>query len=162
MMRQRFLGIGRAFARSVSGNAAVETAVVLPVFLLMVFGIMEFGRAYWIWNTVQLAVGDANRYAMVFNTKSCPTSNPTGYGPASSCCQNTLANCAVTYAKSHLYDVPSSAVTVTATTGTTTTSNGATISTLTISGSYTFDFIVPNLLPFGPFTLTTQSTVPLI
>ncbi len=57
-MRKRFLKDGR-------GSAAVETAMVLPLFLLMVFGFFEFGRIYWIQSTMNNAVTAAGRYAML-------------------------------------------------------------------------------------------------
>lgn len=36
-----------------SGTAAVETAVVLPVYILLVFGIIEFGHAHMVVNLLQ-------------------------------------------------------------------------------------------------------------
>ena len=37
-------GLIRRWRRSVSGTTAIEMAIVLPVFLAMVMGIIEFGR----------------------------------------------------------------------------------------------------------------------
>ncbi|SCB24179.1 TadE/TadG family type IV pilus assembly protein [Rhizobium hainanense] len=37
----------RKFWRSHEGASAVEFAMVMPLFLLMLFGIMEFGRLFW-------------------------------------------------------------------------------------------------------------------
>ncbi|MDE3038604.1 MAG: pilus assembly protein, partial [Pseudomonadota bacterium] len=48
-----------------TGAATVEMALVLPVFLLLVLGIMEFGRAYWTLNSMQIAIDEAGRYAMI-------------------------------------------------------------------------------------------------
>ncbi|MDP1653416.1 MAG: TadE/TadG family type IV pilus assembly protein [Rhodocyclaceae bacterium] len=47
------------------GVAAVEFAILLPVLLLIVFGITEFGRALYSYNTLVKSVRDAARYAMI-------------------------------------------------------------------------------------------------
>ena len=47
------------------GAAAVEFAIVLPVFLLLVLGTMEFGRLYWIQVTLQDGADTAARAAMI-------------------------------------------------------------------------------------------------
>jgi hypothetical protein len=44
------------------GVAAVEFAILLPVLLLIVFGITEFGRALYYYNTIVKATRDAARY----------------------------------------------------------------------------------------------------
>ena len=44
------------------GVAAVEFAILLPVLLLIVFGITEFGRALYNYNTLVKAARDAARY----------------------------------------------------------------------------------------------------
>lgn len=44
------------------GVAAVEFAILLPVLLLIVFGITEFGRALYAYNTLVKATRDAARY----------------------------------------------------------------------------------------------------
>lgn len=51
----------RGFFRDRSGVAAIEMALVLPVFLMIVFGIIEFGRALKTWNEVDHALGRAVR-----------------------------------------------------------------------------------------------------
>lgn len=45
-----------------SGAAAVEFALVVPLLLLLVFGIVEFGRAYNAQVTLQHAVREGARY----------------------------------------------------------------------------------------------------
>lgn len=47
------------------GATAVEFAVAVPVFLALVFGTIEFGRYFWVRNTIQFAAEEAARYAMV-------------------------------------------------------------------------------------------------
>jgi Flp pilus assembly protein TadG len=47
------------------GVAAVEFAILLPVLLFIVFGITEFGRALYAYNTIVKGTRDAARYAMI-------------------------------------------------------------------------------------------------
>lgn len=55
------------------GAAAVEFALVFPMFILFVMGIMETGRLYRLWDTVHFAVVEAARCASV-NATVCGTS----------------------------------------------------------------------------------------
>lgn len=43
----------------------MEFAILLPVLLLIVFGITEFGRALYSYNTIAKATRDAARYVMI-------------------------------------------------------------------------------------------------
>jgi Flp pilus assembly protein TadG len=52
------------------GNAAVEFALLMPVFLLMLLGVVEFGRVLWTQSALQNAVEAAARCAAV-NTSLC-------------------------------------------------------------------------------------------
>ena len=56
------------------GATAVETAITISLSLALVFGIFEFGMALWQANTMALAVEEAGRYVMVYNT-SCNTAS---------------------------------------------------------------------------------------
>lgn len=47
------------------GAALVEMAIILPLLLLIVFGICEFGRALFIKNTINLAAREGARRASV-------------------------------------------------------------------------------------------------
>ncbi len=55
-----------------SGQSLVEFAIVLPLLLLMFFGIFEFGRFYFTKLTVQHAVREATRFAITGNTLTDP------------------------------------------------------------------------------------------
>lgn len=44
------------------GVAAIEFAILIPMMLLMVFGITEFGRAFYQYNTLTKSVRDSVRY----------------------------------------------------------------------------------------------------
>src|SRR5208283_5944653 len=46
------------------GEGGVEFAVVLPLFLLLMFALIDFGRWYWIRETLENAVRQAGRYAV--------------------------------------------------------------------------------------------------
>ncbi len=47
------------------GQALLEFAVILPVFLTMFFGIVDFGRVVWANNSLTNAASEAARYAIV-------------------------------------------------------------------------------------------------
>lgn len=51
------------FGRSERGAAAVEFAIVLPLLFLLVFGIMDFGRAFFIKNNLVAAMREGARLA---------------------------------------------------------------------------------------------------
>jgi Flp pilus assembly protein TadG len=114
------------------GSAAVEAAIVLPIFFSFVFGISEVGRALWVQSALQYAVEDAARCAAV-NTSSCG---------------NTSA--VQSYAAGRVFGItiPSSSFSVTKP------SCGNQVSI-----SYAFSSVVPNLVPFS-VTLTAQSCHP--
>ncbi|WP_221792291.1 TadE/TadG family type IV pilus assembly protein [Aquisediminimonas sediminicola] len=57
--------------RSRSGATAAEFALVLPVLLLFLLGIIEVGRLMWFWNKAEKATQFGVRYAVV--TKPVPT-----------------------------------------------------------------------------------------
>ena len=50
------------------GAAALEFAIVCPVFLLLVFGIMEFGWYFFVQHTIQLATSKGARLGAVRKT----------------------------------------------------------------------------------------------
>ena len=73
MASQRRIGVGRrlrALWRACDGTTAVETALVLPAFILMLFGVIEGGLIFWTQATLQSAVEAAARCAAV-NTTQC-------------------------------------------------------------------------------------------
>jgi Flp pilus assembly protein TadG len=140
------------------GAAAVEAAVTMSVLLLLIVGSIEFGRALWTYNTMLLAVEQAGRYAMVHNQGSpdtCAAQSQASQCPTLS--NTSLANCAAGRVQEVLsaYQAPNIGVSV---------RENATVSpaTMTICASYSFEFLAPRLLPYGPLHLTSQVTVPLI
>ena len=59
------LGTARRFARASDGATAVEFAIVAPVLLMLLLGIMEAGRALWTQNALNFAVEQAARCAAI-------------------------------------------------------------------------------------------------
>jgi len=57
------VSIGRA--RNKRGTTVVEVAVVLPIFLLLVFGIIDFGFYFFVEHTLQYATREGMRVALV-------------------------------------------------------------------------------------------------
>jgi len=62
------------------GQALVETALVLPLLLLLIVGLFDVGRAIWLSNTLATAVREGSRYGVVHGALS---GSPTGPGSAS-------------------------------------------------------------------------------
>jgi Flp pilus assembly protein TadG len=116
------------------GTAAVEFAFLLPVFLLMLLGIIEFGRLLWTQSSLQNAVEAAARYAAI-NYPTCgSTSQTTSYAASE------------TFGQS----IPASDFALTcATCGT------------QVTATLSFTPVVPALLPFlNNITLSAQSCYP--
>ena len=54
--------------RSQKGAALLETAIVLPLILLVCVGIFEFGRAYQTWQVLTNAAREGARAAIIVGT----------------------------------------------------------------------------------------------
>jgi Flp pilus assembly protein TadG len=52
------------FRSHVAGAVIVEAAFIVPIFLLFCMGAAEFGRLYWIRNSLQYSVDQVARYAL--------------------------------------------------------------------------------------------------
>jgi Flp pilus assembly pilin Flp len=63
----------RSFGRNAVGATAVEFALAAPILFLLMFAVIEFGRAWWAKNSLQYAVERATRYAVVCATGACPS-----------------------------------------------------------------------------------------
>ena len=113
-------------------NTAVEFALVFPVFILMVLGIFETGRALWTQSLLNYAVQSAARCGAI-DTATCGSSTAT-----------------VTYAvqNSSPLTVPNADFTV---------SNPACGNQVAVA--FPFTTIVPQLLPFD-VTLSAQACYP--
>ena len=71
--------------RRQSGTSVVEMTIVLPLLLLLVFGIGDFGIAYTQWNSLTNAVREGARVGVVFQTSCDPATVTTTI-------ENTVSN----------------------------------------------------------------------
>jgi uncharacterized membrane protein len=122
----------RSLRASDRGTTAIETALVFPVFILMVLGVLEFGRALWTQSALQYAVQMAARCGAVNITTCASPSEVVSY--------------AVT--QSEPLDVPSAYFSAS------TQACGSSVSV-----SYPFTFVVPQLFPFD-ITFSAQACYP--
>lgn len=130
----------------------------MSTLLLAVVGTVECARALWTYNTMLVAVEQAGRYAMTYNHRPpavCAYQAQASQCPAFS--NTPQANCSAWYARQVLgaYRAPGVAVSAAVDTATSP-------PTLTICANYSFDFIAPQLLPYGPIQLTSHVTVPVL
>ncbi|MBF9028948.1 pilus assembly protein [Rhodobacterales bacterium HKCCE3408] len=72
--------IARTFLRDTRGATLVEMGIVIPLFLLIFFSILDYGRLYWIESMAQKATSIAARTAAV-RPAACP-GVPTVHAPA--------------------------------------------------------------------------------
>lgn len=127
----RFRRLPRRFLKNCDGTELIEFALTAIPFFLFLFGVIEFGRLYWVQSELQYAVEAAARYV---------TTNPT----ASTGTVQTYAAAQVTGVS-----VPTSDFTVTPyTSGFNTPSCGNQVKV-----SYQFNFIAVQLFPYGPIKL---------
>lgn len=80
----------RRFARDDGAQSLVEFALLLPVFLLVVTGIFDVGRAVWQENSLAYAAREGTRYAIVHGSAGSPV-----VGPCTNCLNpatNNLGN----------------------------------------------------------------------
>lgn len=63
-------------ARSDQGQSLVEFALVLPVLLLVIFGVIDLARAVWQENTLAFAAREGSRYAIVHGSASTAPVGP--------------------------------------------------------------------------------------
>jgi Flp pilus assembly protein TadG len=95
-----------AHSRRPRGQALVEFALVIPLFLVLVFGIIEAGRFMFAYASLNNAVREGTRYAIVHGSaSSCPSGRPVA--PNTYACdqlgvnvQNSVKKYAFTFAQS--------------------------------------------------------------
>ncbi|MGQ0663793.1 MAG: TadE/TadG family type IV pilus assembly protein [Pseudomonadota bacterium] len=117
-----------------AGAAAAEFALVSPLLILLIVGLIEFGRLFWLQNTMQFVAEEGGRFAAVRTTATMQQ--------------------VTDFARSRIFGFDPATVTITATTE----MNGA-IQFVTVTTTYDFRFIV-TLIPGGPMVLTGRSRLP--
>ena len=166
------LPISRSRDRS-RGQALVETALILPLFLVLLLGIVDMGRAVWATTSLASAAREAARYAIVHGGAAstvCPVGPPapeTIIPAASSSCphpspsKQSIIDAAVTAAIAG-----GSNTTVTVCYGLNCTGNtdtsGATNARgtpITVVVSSTVNLVVPSLMGRASFTLSGSTTM---
>jgi hypothetical protein len=74
--------------RDAAGQGLVEFALVIPIFLVIVFAVFDVGRVVWARDSLTSAAREAARYASVHGGAKvtvCPTGPSLGSTPASGC-----------------------------------------------------------------------------
>ena len=78
---KKLFGVLQGFHRGDRAQALVEFAFVLPIFLLVVTGLIDVARAVWQENTLAYAAREGTRYAIVHGAGGNPRVGPV-YPPA--------------------------------------------------------------------------------
>ena len=145
----------RRWWRSISGAAAVEMAIVLPVFLLFMLGLVEFGRLFWYQVSLRQAVEQTARYAMAEYTRE------TFYNANFASWFNGGFSASLkALAPDEIYAWSGKGITFTATT--TAASAASNIDFVAIDASYTFTFLFPVIPGMATTVLTATSRTPLV
>lgn len=128
--------------RSKAGTTIVEATIVLPLMLMLIFGIAEFGISFTRWNSLTNAVREGARVGVVFRT-------PCVAGTVTSLVQTTVSN----FADSSGIDPASITTTVTG-------ACGGTGSQLTVISTVPYTYVaVAGLAGFAPSTSLSARTV---
>lgn len=157
--------------RAQRGQGLTEFALVAPIFLAMIFGIVDLGRVVWANNSLAGAAREAARYASVHGgslTTACPSGPmPTGVvAPAASAScpfpspsKQAVINVARNQAIAGGSPVVVTVCYGTSCTGSTDTGSNKRGSPVTVRVTGTVDLITTSLLGLGPFTVSGSSTM---
>jgi hypothetical protein len=157
-----------------SGQGLAEFALIIPIFALMLFGIVDFGRVIWARNSLENAAREGARYAIVHGgtaSQTCPV-GPTALNPqvaTPSCPFPSPLKTSIELAALAFAFAGGSGVLVTAcyhTAGTTCTGNideplitNARGTAVTVTVTSTLNLIVPSLLHLGSFPIVGSTTM---
>jgi len=134
-MMRKMSGQVRRFLRVADGAAAIEFAIIVPIFIMFCFGIIEAGRMMWIRNSIQTASEEAARFAMAH----------------ASATDEELVTKAADYFDNVSIDTPTFAVVRDTTDG---------VDFVTVGGTYTFEFMF-TFFDVGDIELNGKARVPL-
>ena len=147
------LGASAAW-RDDRAQALVETALVLPLLLMLIVGLFDVGRAVWLSNTLATAVREGSRYGIVHGALS---GSPTGPGSASYTPPN-IDTVITTQVRNYSGGVPSS-LTVLSTWPDGNANRG---SRIVVSASFLFIPILSQVFLGGGLNVTLQSSSTLV
>jgi len=118
------------------GSLAVEFALTAPFFLILIIGILDLGRLFWVKNIMQFSVEQTARYAMV---------NPSSTAVTLTTYADTKAGTMFT-GITFVADAPGTDVV-------------GGINYRTISASYNFDYYIP-IIPLNNIPLSSSTRIP--
>ena len=126
------------------GNTLVEFALVVLLFFLLVFGLIDFGRLFFTELTLQHALRQAGRFAVTGNHLTDPNSNPPGQ-------QLTRVDSIISVARQAAVGIPIPAdnIQVSSQVGGAGSAGGPS-DTMTISLNYDLPLITPMIRAFFP------------
>jgi Flp pilus assembly protein TadG len=162
--------LSRSRSRS-AGQALVETALILPVFLMLLMGIVDLGRAVWATTSLASAAREATRYAIVHGgvaSDPCPVgpAGPDAVIPAASTScpfpspsKQSIIDAAVAAAIAGGTNVAVTVCYGSGCTGNTDTTNNARGEPVTVVMTSTVSLVVPALLGQSSFNLSGSSTM---
>lgn len=88
---------GKSFESGERGATLVEFAIALSVFLVAMFGVIEFGRAIWVHNALADAARRGARYAVLHSASdAAAVKNVVVYGDPAGGTQATVPNLTTT------------------------------------------------------------------
>lgn len=131
----------RDFSKARSGASAVEFAIVLPVFLMLVFGIVMFGAYLALVHDVQQLAAEAARTSVAGLNNAERDSLATGYVSAHASSYPLIASDGVTV---------------------TTTTSGTNVFVVTVNydASRSFIFALPALVPMPSSRIERSAAIP--
>lgn len=133
-----------------AGQAVVEFALIIPIFLTLLLGIVDFGRVVWASNSLASAAREGARFAIVHGAHGSPSGSPQAVKDvvlSSALAGGTSIQVTVCYGVGCSGD--SNAAGATDTRGT----------PVTVAVSSQLPLIVPSLLGFSTFGVSGNSTM---
>ena len=128
--------------RSTSGMSVVETALVLPIFLILIVGVIDGGRVMFSQAIVYYAAQEATRWAVANPKEETQT-------------EQEYIDTVTAYAESRLILISKANSAAVSTVAPPDPTDGT--RTVSVTINYTFDFIIP-IVGIGPITLSASSS----
>jgi TadE-like protein len=135
--------------RTSRGQTLVEFALVAPIFLLILFSIIDFGRYVYYVQVLNNAAREGARYAIVHGSKGLPSTGPSTSDPSGARVKEVV--------RRHAIGVIGSGATlqIDATWPDGTNTRGDTVN---VTVTYPFTSMIP-IVPLPPIQITGESTL---